>query len=411
MPRTLLKTEQVPGEDRELRYYDDGYQEAVYMPKGYYTNKSVSEPISPTTPKVVYNPDGTRSVVDQWWDENKPQSKAEYETEQQRIKNDYSKMLQDRVSAIENMYVGILARADEKGRDRLGSANVINALSGQRGSASGARAVDDVNKYNEEIRNTYLAEKQSKIQAIMNENYKDQSEALAKARELRETDLDKYITYLGEKEKTNISKNQKMRADLIGAGIKIEDIDNDTLKAMADSAGYTVDQFKSLYNAELKQNETAFVNSEQKRLLELAKLQQEVDVKSNTDKDMIAKDYAYVKTPAERDALKKAGYEIVELNGRTYAKKSEATLLAEKKAVEAQFKKTGTGGGTNEKTAIAEMTTAINSVTGSDGFISPTDHATLRKQWIDSGLNVATFDSKFKGYLNPNNPDYITKKQ
>ena len=367
---------------------------------------------NPNKPKVIYNPDGTRSVVDEWWEENKPQSKADYEASQQKTKDEYAKMLQDRLSAIDSMYTGILARADETGKDRQGSGNVINALANQRGTPSGARAIDDINKYNDEIRKGILAEKQNKINSIMNENYKDQSAALEKERELRQTDLDKYLTYMGQKEQTNISKSQKMRSDLISGGINLEDIDPNTLQTMADNAGYSIDQFKALYQAEMDQNQNAFIKSEQKRLLELQKLEQEVDVKGNTDKDMVTKGYTYVKSPAERDALKKQGYEITELNGRTYAKKSAALLLAEKKQVEAKYKapKSSTPV-SNEKTAIAEMTGAINSVTGQDGFISPNDHAVLRKQWIDNGLNASTFDTKFKAYLNPNNPDYITLKQ
>lgn len=67
--------------------------------------------------------------------------------------------------------------------------------------------------------------------------------------------------------------------------------------------------------------------------------------------------------------------------------------------------------GFNEKTALSEMTQAINDVTGADRFISPQDHQLLRKQWVDAGGSSTTFDTKFRGYLNPNNPNYVTKKE
>lgn len=377
MARTLLRKERIPGQNRELLVYDDNTQEAVDRPQGYfdtsapvkganeyteaeirsmygndftgiqknangfYTTDSSVKPRA----KVIYNNDGTRSVLDDLVEENKPESRAEYEARQKQTKQEYANMLRERVQAIENMYVGILAKADETGRDRLGSANVINALSNQRGTPTGARSVDDVNKYNDEIRNRHLAEKADKIRTIMDENYKGQEEALVKERELREKDLDGYISYLGDKEKDKIAKSQKMRIDLISAGIKIEDIDPDTLKAMADAAGYSVDQFKVLYNADIKKKEQAFLQSEEKRISDLEKdrlgnekLRQETDIKGNTDKDMVEKGYFYLKTPTERDQLEKSGYEIVELNGRTYAKKSAALLLAEKKKVESSFK-------------------------------------------------------------------------
>ena len=60
MPRTLIRVEQVPGEDREIRYYSDNTQEAVNMPQGYYTNtpQSATQNIvpltEPTTPADAY---------------------------------------------------------------------------------------------------------------------------------------------------------------------------------------------------------------------------------------------------------------------------------------------------------------------------------------------------------------------
>lgn len=76
---------------------------------------------------------------------------------------------------------------------------------------------------------------------------------------------------------------------------------------------------------------------------------------------------------------------------------------------------TGTGGGGggtfNEKAAESEMRGAMAEVTGGDGYISPDDYTTLRKQWVDKGGNATTFDTKFKGYRNPNNPYYVTTKQ
>ena len=316
MPRTLLSKERVSGTNTELFKYNDGYQESIQRPEGYFNDNSTpandittadNSSTGTNIPKVKYNSDGTRSVLDTLMEENKPLSKAEFEAQNAQTKSEYSKMLQDRISAIENMYVGIISSANERGKDKLGSANVINALAGQRGSASGARNIDEVNKANNDIMQNILAEKQSKIQSIMDQNYKDQSESLAKARELRQTDLGKYIDYLGQSEKDKITKNQKMRADLIAGGIKLEDIDNDTLKAMADSAGYSVDQFKALYNSELKGNQDKFVKDEQKRIAELAKTEAETaKLKAEADpvqKQLLAKGYTPITNPKDLQGL------------------------------------------------------------------------------------------------------------
>lgn len=58
-----------------------------------------------------------------------------------------------------------------------------------------------------------------------------------------------------------------------------------------------------------------------------------------------------------------------------------------------------------------EMAAQLASVTGPDGFISPDDYTVARKAWVDAGLSPTTFDTKFKGYRNPDNPYYVTNKQ
>jgi hypothetical protein len=179
------------------------------------------------------------------------------------------------------------------------------------------------------------------------------------------------------------------------------------------------------------QNKLEFMIDRTEKALEAkTKLKQETATsKTEQDKDMIGKGYQYVKTPAERDRLKNEGYQIVELGGRTYAKPQKLTKVTYKgkttwyneqgEQVNPSGSKTSgttigsTGGSTGGSLsqATTEMTTAISQNVGSDGFLSPQDHQELRNQWIQAGLSATSFDTKFKGYLNPNNPNYITKKQ
>lgn len=72
----------------------------------------------------------------------------------------------------------------------------------------------------------------------------------------------------------------------------------------------------------------------------------------------------------------------------------------------------GTGGGetVNEKQAVTDMTNQLKTVVGPDGFISPDDYTKARNAWIEQGLSPTTFDTKFKGFRNPNNPNYVTNK-
>lgn len=160
---------------------------------------------------------------------------------------------------------------------------------------------------------------------------------------------------------------------------------------------------------------------EQKSLAEAEK------TKGATELSMIKEGYKNISTK-EASKLKTQGYDIVQVGDKTYAKpqklykvtyKGKTTWYNELGEIvkPSAGQVASQGGGTvsapkpSTKTAVSEMTQAINSVTGPDGFISPQDHQTLRKQWIDAGLSVGEFDKDFKAYLNPNNPNYITTKQ
>lgn len=366
--------------------YDSNY----WDPVGFTAPDSPTTPVEPK-PTVSYNPDGTRSLtsVDQYWKDNPMQSQADFNKQQETTKADFASRQQQAIDSINNMYVGILAKADQSGQDRLGSTNVINALSGQRGSASGAANVDKTTQANDEIYKGILAEKQNKINAIMSQTYKDQTEELRYQNDLRRKNLDSYLAYLGNKETQNLTKSKAMRAELIANNIKIEDIAPDTLKQMAENAGYTVDQFRSLYESERKTKEKEFLNNETKRLADLEKTQAET-------------------AKIKNDATKKVA-PVTKTVGKDLYQFNDKTGLWDK--VITAPKSSGSGGSNNEKKAIDEMTKAMSAVVGADGFISPQDHQTLRKQWVDSGLSATTFDTKFKGYMNPNNPNYVTNKK
>uniref|UniRef100_A0A6H1ZCE0 Putative transglycosylase n=1 Tax=viral metagenome TaxID=1070528 RepID=A0A6H1ZCE0_9ZZZZ len=48
---------------------------------------------------------------------------------------------------------------------------------------------------------------------------------------------------------------------------------------------------------------------------------------------------------------------------------------------------------------------------GEDGFLSPDDYQKYRNMWTQAGYSATSFDTKMKGYRNPNNPDYAVNKK
>jgi len=76
---------------------------------------------------------------------------------------------------------------------------------------------------------------------------------------------------------------------------------------------------------------------------------------------------------------------------------------------------TGGGGGVtpSETKAMKDLQGALASTTvlGADGFMSPGDYTAFRNAWIQDGYSATAFDTKMKGYRNPNNTEYIVNKQ
>jgi hypothetical protein len=231
-----------------------------------------------------YNPDGSRtpktpSVVDNYWAGNKPKTAEEIAAADKITKDDFAKRQQDSINAIDNMYLSIISRANQQGQNRLGSANTINALSGQRGSASGAANVDNVISANNADLKGIQAEKDAKVAEIMGKYTKDMQEELRYQNDLRQKNTDAWLSYMGSKESENKLNSKAMRADLLKSGVKIEEVSPEQLQKMAEAGGYSVDLFKSIYERERKQQEQASVDAELERLAKLENQQADTEYK------------------------------------------------------------------------------------------------------------------------------------
>lgn len=60
----------------------------------------------------------------------------------------------------------------------------------------------------------------------------------------------------------------------------------------------------------------------------------------------------------------------------------------------------------------AAIRSGLNSVRGGDGYVSPQDYARAFKDYTDSGLSAASFETNYGDLKNPNNPyyDYAIKQ-
>ena len=145
------------------------------------------------------------------------------------------------------------------------------------------------------------------------------------------------------------------------------------------------------------------------------------------DETMSLKGYATI-NPSDAGKMKAQGYDVQTIGGRAYAKAPAAQKLTHStyKGVTTFYdakgnvvnKSGGGGGGNNTKTNTdiskgdaEKLNQALGAAVGPDGHVSPQDYAAARKSWIGRGGTPTSFDSKMKGYRDPNNPNYgLTKK-
>ena len=437
----LLRTEQVPGQDREIRYYDDGTSVAVNMPQGYYTNQSsgvipsptVSEdrisssnPTSPTIGQIVgqYETPEETAYREQYGEQLKTESQATPDLE--KIRRDTLARYQAEIDAINASYAQKKAQERIQGQGRLGSAGAIQARRGLLGSDFGAAQTEKVVGYNQDIQDTIEAERLAKISSIMSESSRFAQEEYDKKLEAKRLGAENYLKFIGESATRRQNNTAKMAAYLYQQG-NYDILTPAELKQIADNLGVSVETLKAVYADYAGQAQAAQAKAQaaqakaqaeaEKEALDMDKTRAEIsNLKGQSEKDMIAKGFTYVATPAQRDALKKQGYSMTTVNGRTYSKppltktiqigKSDylitfdeagniigKTLLGSSGT--GTGSKTSSGSTFNKKLAQSKIEQFFYQQSGNSKKVSPDDYYLAKQAWVEDGGKEEDFDTIF----------------
>ena len=441
MPRTLIRVEQVPGQDREIRYFDDGTSTAVNMPQGYYTNQSsgvipsptVSEdrisssnPTSPTIGQIVgqYETPEEQAYRQQYGQNLLTESQTTPDLN--KIRQDTLARYQAEIDAINASYAQKKAAERIQGQGRLGSAGAIQARRGLLGSDFGAAQTDTINQYNAELIDAIEQERLAKVSSILSTASKFSQEEYDKKLEAKRLGAENYLKFIGESATRRQNNTAKMAAYLYQQG-NYDILTPAELKQIADNLGVSVDTLKAVYADYAGQAQAAQAKAQaaqakaqaeaEKEALDMDKTRAEIsNLKGQSEKDMIAKGYTYVATPAQRDALKKQGYSITTLNGRTYAKPPQTkTIQIGKSDYLITFDEagniigktllgssgTGTGSKTssgstfNKKLAQSKIEQFFYQQSGNSKKVSPDDYYLAKQAWVEDGGKEEDFDTIF----------------
>lgn len=338
--------------------------------------------------------------------------------------------MQAEIDALNVVYAGKRKEAEREGLGRLGSSSAIQARRGLIGSDFGNAQTDATQAANQDVYDAIDAEKNAKISNIMAAARNAAQQEIQSKVEARRKGAESYITFLSE-----AATRKKQRASDAIKNIllqKLTPTDSD-LQTIADAVGIPVGELKSQYLADKAANDALIAT----KTAEQAKKQAEADKAAGklTTKDLFDKGYTYVTTIPERDRLAKLGYEKYIQDGKTYMKPGKVTI----KTVKVGSGKTGqtfqitydqygrelsreqigsknstvlnnTNPTPKPKNVTKAMEDKVNkyftSFKGSDNKVSPDDWSAAKSAWITDGGNPTTFDTKFKGWKNKDNPNY-----
>ena len=313
---------------------------------------------------------------------------------------------QAEIDALNRVYAEKKRVESIAGQGRLGSVAAIGARRGLLGSDFGNAQTNNQETANTQAINAIEDERLLKQSAILSEARNLATKEIENKTEAKRLGAENYLKYISES-----STRRENNAKEIAKRLYDQGIENPDYASIAKELGISVEALKSTYEKYELETDAA-----------IAQKTNEENIKRQ--ESLLKEGYNYIKTPAERDNLKAQGYDIIEIDGRTYGKKPKLTTKTQKmngvnymitlNEMGDIVKKIPIGGGntpTPKNSAEKEMLEVMGSAVGPDGYISQDDYASLRNQWASAGLNVSNFDSKFKGYRNPNNPYYVTNKQ
>ena len=317
--------------------YPDGYQIFKRDPKvARNIDGLTAEEMSAQSGAVTYNEDGTRELTEEeqaeadYLESIRPRTPEEIAEEERLARERNLERQNEAISSIDTMYDNLLADIAEDNRSRTGSGAAINALSGQRGSNSGAAAADRIEDKNQDVVDANEAERAAKISQIRG-NYEDKiDQDILNATALRKQDAQAYLDYEATKVERGKADSAELRKNFLNAKISPEEMTDEEYKLIAEAGGYTIEEAKLMYEADYNTAKDEFLANESKALAELNKTNAETDkIKADTEKSkadanaksqeniMIDNGYTYIDNYEDLQKAKDEG-RAVEIQGRSY---------------------------------------------------------------------------------------------
>lgn len=347
------------------------------------------------SPRYDLNPeDPYKNYVDKYFgDLNRTNLTPE---DEQKIRDDTSARMQAQIDAINNIYAGLVAKENRAGEGRLGQTRALAARSGTLGSDFGDASLAKTDQYNADAIKALEDEKQLKLSAIFGKINEDAQKAIdAKKLEVK-GNQEAYINYL----KDNRDNAKQQVKDLAAGGlVSLDKLSEDQYKHLLDVTGYDPLTLESVFNA--NKSKADKIDYKTEKLDNGSVLLYGVDPKTN---QLITKTYT---------ADLGAGETLKIIDDKPYAVSTGADGKVTLRPVQGFVPNPkNVPEGDKVSAALKPVSSAINQLRGSDGYVDPQAYKDLYATFIQQ--NPGKGDSFLKEfpysiYINPDDRSLFDK--
>lgn len=361
--------------------------------------------------------------------------------DEQTIREQTMKRFQAEIDAT-NQYYNEMKRERQaaeaqRGLARLGTGTAVQAKRGLLGSTFGNSQTDTIENYTQQNQNAIAqavdSERNAMVQQLLGKARTESQKEIDDKLAARTKGAQEYIDFLKGTASRKEERVSSAVANLLASG---SDPDEATYKALAAELGIDVPSLKTKYKQSAASAEAEAAKNAPKPvvidgvgyLLQSDGTYKPVTPEKPVEKakPIVVGGVAYQEqadgtykavtpTPEVKPITRQVGKVLMTSldNGLTWQPaKSTPTTKTNQPTLPRPVtpKSTITPKPVPLTQAEKDMNAELSQLRGPDGFLSPQDYAAAKAAWVDQNYSPTTFDTKFRGYRNPQNSNYQVGK-
>ena len=404
------------------------------------------------TPAQIYSgiiPQGDSRLEDAYKIEEQNILDTQKPVDERTIREQTIQKFQSQIDALTNYYAEVKRQRQNaefvQGQGRLGSDAAIQSRRGLLGSTFGGAMTNQLEDKNQQIQDSIAreidAERSAAVQTLLRQATVEADAEIKAKTEAKRKGATEYIDFL---KGAATRKEERINSAVANVLAQTEELDDASMKSLAEQLGIDLKTLQGKIETGKTTAAAEAAKAAPKPIEVDGVLYQQQDDGSYkavtpkaAEKPLVVGGVAYERqtdgsykavTPKETPKpINRVVNKVLQVSldgGVTWAPAKSAsggTTSTGKNVPSAPVKVTPVTDSKKVNAALSDIQTGIGNgefynengnkiQVGADGKISPQDYLTLRNEWVKQGFSPTTFDTKMKGYRDPNNKEYAVGK-